>query len=386
MPPADPPGRFNELDALRTFAILVVIAFHVGGLAGGFAVDGGRPVELALLWFVTTASAFQLQVFFVMSGFFGALVVARSGPKTFARGRLERIGIPLVVGWLVMSPMLGALAVYGQDVRGQETEALDLGRLFAPELHHLWFLAYLLLYCAIAVGVLGLARRAPALRDAVERAFAAVVGTRWRLLVLVPATALVAYVAYDSMPLVTDRLRPLPWPFAYYGTFFLFGWLLYGRSELLPELRRAPVAHVAVALALSIAVVAVLDNSPVAGGLETTKAIVSGLTAVVTWCAVLGLLGLFDRWFSRPDPRVRYAADAAYWLYLAHLPLVVGLYYGLSDLGVPFFVKIVLVPVVAVGLMLLVYDRVVRHGAIGRVLHGHRNREGPRGGFEWAGR
>ncbi|HEX8742418.1 MAG TPA: acyltransferase family protein [Thermoleophilaceae bacterium] len=368
-------GRYNDLDALRAFTILVVVAFHVGGVSYTLPVDGGRPVELWLTWCVKTADQFQMPVFFVMSGFFGALAVRRRGSLAFLRGRLERIGIPLLVAWLVLGPLLNLIAIYGQHVRGRPQQPIAFDTLVAPKLHHLWFLAYLLLFCAAALVLRAALAWSPRLASLGRRAFEAVARTPARLAVLVPMTALLSWNAQAPTTTGGNEFIPDLGTIARFGPFFAFGWILYGSRELLlPRLRAAPGAHIAVALAASILLTAVVDQTP--GDERTTKALLNGLGAIVAWTATLGLMGLFHRWFNRPGERVRYGADAAYWIYLGHLPLVNALSYALVDVGAPFALRILLVPAITVGLLLLAYDRLVRYTPVGSVLHGRRSRYG----------
>jgi glucan biosynthesis protein C len=364
--------RYNDLDALRAFAMLVVILFHVGRIAGGLRYPGGEPVESALEWFTSTAHDFQMPVFFMMSGFFGALVVSRSGTGSFMRGRLTRIGIPLVVGWLLMAPVLNALGVWGQELRGHGG-SVTLGLLFGEKLHHLWFLWYLLMYCVVVLATRALAARAPAIEATARRWFAALVASRWKLFVLVPLTAAMLWPTDMWTAAVPPVFTPHLEPFVYHLAFFAFGWLLFGQRELLVTLRRAPVAYTVVALVASVAALVVLDNRGADPG-DAVKLAVIVLTGLVTWSAILALLGWFHRWFAAPNPRVRYMADAAYWLYLGHLPLVLAMYYGLTEVGVPFPIKLIVVPVATVGMLLLMYERFVRYTGVGEVLHGRRER------------
>jgi peptidoglycan/LPS O-acetylase OafA/YrhL len=371
-------ARYHDLDALRAFAMLVVIAFHTGKVASGFPDGQGGLTGTALRWSTSTAHDFQMPVFFVMSGFFGALVVSRSGVMPFVRGRLKRIGIPLVVGWLVLTPVLNALYVWGEELRRNDAPPITVGTLVGDKLHHLWFLWYLLLYSALAVAVLTVMARLPRAATAARRVFATVVASRWRLVVLVALTAAMLWPAALWTAAVPPFVRPDLEPFVYFGAFFGFGWLLYGRRELLPSLRRAPVAHTLLALVASIAVIVVFDNRAADGtGFQITKLAVVLLTALVTWSAILALLGWFHRWFARANPLVRYVSDSAYWLYLGHLPLVLAMYYGMTEAGVPLAVKVVVVPVATVAILLLLYDRFVRYTTVGDVLHGHRQREEP---------
>ncbi|MDQ3935826.1 MAG: acyltransferase family protein, partial [Actinomycetota bacterium] len=223
-----PRARFHDLDALRAFAILVVILFHVGMVARGFADAAVEPYKSGLRWLTAVAHDFQMPVFFVMSGFFGALVVERSGASEFARGRLVRIGVPLLAGWLVMGPVLNALTLWGENLRGGDPPPVDAGVLFTQDLHHLWFLWYLLMYCAVVLAVRAALARAQGAAGRGRGAFAALVASPWLVLaVLVPLTAIVLWPASLWTAAVPPEITPHAEPFAYHLLFFAFGWLLH---------------------------------------------------------------------------------------------------------------------------------------------------------------
>lgn len=49
---------------------------------------------------------------------------------------------------------------------------------------------------------------------------------------------------------------------------------------------------------------------------------------------VFGWLGAFLAWFSHPSQTARRLADASFWIYLAHLPVVVATQIALAGLSV----------------------------------------------------
>jgi glucans biosynthesis protein C len=87
-----------------------------------------------------------------------------------------------------------------------------------------------------------------------------------------------------------------------------------------------------------------------------------------------GFVGVFLRGLDRPIPAVRYLSDASYWMYIAHLPLVVALQVLVSRWPLHWSLKWLLVTAVATALLLLSYRYLVRYTFIGHALNGPRTR------------
>ena len=115
------------------------------------------------VFLVQVIHIFRMPVFFVMAGFFGAMLFERRGAGSFSLHRFDRIVIPLVVGWFVLYPLVvwsisfamtyssipagdGALAVAFERM-SLNADFAEAGPL------HLWFLYYLIYYY-IAFGLL----------------------------------------------------------------------------------------------------------------------------------------------------------------------------------------------------------------------------------------
>ena len=56
----------------------------------------------------------------------------------------------------------------------------------------------------------------------------------------------------------------------------------------------------------------------------STKLAFAAAYGVAIWCWSFAVIGLAMRFLSRENARVRYVADASYWIYLVHLPVVVA--------------------------------------------------------------
>ena len=89
---------------------------------------------------------------------------------------------------------------------------------------------------------------------------------------------------------------------------------------------------------------------------------------------IFGSIGLCERVLSTERAWVRYASDSSYWLYLAHLPLVIALQAGLAFTEIPVWAKFLLVTVVSTLLLLASYQLLVRYTPVGTLLNGKRVR------------
>ena len=96
------------------------------------------------------------------------------------------------------------------------------------------------------------------------------------------------------------------------------------------------------------------------------------LYAHMMWGFVLGFLGLFTRFCRRGNAGTRYVADASYWIYVVHLPLVVALQVLVGQWFVPWPVKYPALCAAALLLLFLSYHYFVRATFIGAQLNGRR--------------
>src|SRR5690349_349531 len=96
--------RYHALDATRAFALMLGVLFHAAWSfipkAMGAPVVGVSAV-VRFDWSFFTSHTFRMELFFLVAGFFGRMLYHKRGWAGFARHRLLRIGLPMVVGWFV---------------------------------------------------------------------------------------------------------------------------------------------------------------------------------------------------------------------------------------------------------------------------------------------
>jgi glucan biosynthesis protein C len=133
--------RLFFLDNLRVFLITLVIAHHVGQAYG--PTGGWWPIQeaarTALLgpFFVVNRS-FMMSLFFLIAGYFTVIACDVKGPIVFLKGRLLRLGIPVVIYGLIMIPL--QIFVFAPPGTKGSAWPIDVG--------HLWFLQHLLIFSA----------------------------------------------------------------------------------------------------------------------------------------------------------------------------------------------------------------------------------------------
>ena len=94
--------------------------------------------------------------------------------------------------------------------------------------------------------------------------------------------------------------------------------------------------------------------------------------AVSTWLLVWGWCGFFRAYFSTSNQKARYYSDAAYWLYLIHLPIQFEMSLWMAGLQWPVWLKFVLYSLVAWFVGVLSYHFLVRSTWVGGWLNGRR--------------
>jgi peptidoglycan/LPS O-acetylase OafA/YrhL len=246
--------------------------------------------------------------------------------------------------------------------------------------NHLWFLWFLWWLALGYAAASALGSRLPSLRlpDWLVLSPA-------RYLWLVPLTMIPQWFMGDGGaspifgPDTSSGLLPIPHVLAYYAVFFGFGALYFGfddRSGRVGERWWLPLSiGLFVILPLGLAL---LEGSAGTAGYGLAplprRVLTAFLLAAYPWLMTFGLMGLFRRVCPVESPTMQYLSDSAYWLYLAHLPLIIAAQLAVRDWPIPAFAKLLLIVVVVTSFLLWTYQFMVRYTWLGRFLNGRRVR------------
>lgn len=385
-----PRERLHGLDAVRGIALLLGLVVHASmswlpGAQYFWVTHDTSPSDLAGLLFYVP-HMFRMLLFFLISGFFARMACERLGTLGFMRDRARRIAIPLASLWFPMLMSIVAVAAWnawlvnnGQMPPAPETPPLS-PRNFP--LTHLWFLYVLLLCYTVALAVRATLGRSALIKRAADTCVRVLASPIGPLLLALPlAAALVKNVkwyAWFGIPTPDHSLYPSLAACVAFGSAFGFGWLLHRQQHLL--LRWAPhwPLHLAIAVLATFGCLLHVGLAPklVPANLDTATIAYATAYAAAGWSWTFAIVGLGLRFLSGHSQVRRYLADASYWIYIAHLPLVMALQVAMSRVDWPWYVELPLVLALATGLLLLSYDLIVRNSFIGAWLNGRRK---PRG-------
>ena len=231
---------------------------------------------------------------------------------------------------------------------------------------HLWFLYYLVyltLAFVLLAKVLSVARLAGLARCLAESPI--------RLLWLLPLTFSAQYFMEDEFgPSTSVNLTPDLIALGYYGLFFGYGAICFPNEGFHKKIGRLWPINILVSLVVFVIALSLMERKDVEWGYE----LITLCSALFVWLMIFGLMGVFRKFFSGENPKIRFVSDSAYWLYIAHLPLVKILQALVSYWEFPSILKFILVCFLTTTILLLSYRYFIRYTWIGTMLNGKRYR------------
>jgi hypothetical protein len=349
-----PSERRYGLDFLRAAMMFLGVVLHAGVSFVPGESDPSWPYrdpERSTLLGVAVLliHMFRMPAFFVLAGYFVARSIDGRGLWQVVQDRSTRVLLPMVVGWVVLFPAVKGTFVYAMARAGGQGAgaALDeVVRDFAepwghPHPMHLWFLWYLWLFILTYA----------ALRSAGQRLMPADARERWDKLVngalaserpFLPSPVLFGVTLVTLLPMSMPGIDtpgsfvPQPHIFACYYFFFWVGVRLFRAHESTPDLlahpgRRLIRAGLGVALYMIATVVWFESMTRTGTGLRAAVIGAQAALSLTIWPLMLGGAAFAERWITRDIPVIRFLSDSAYWVYLLHLPLCVGIAAALRD-------------------------------------------------------
>lgn len=369
---ADPEPRYHALDNLRAImmwlGIVLHVVMHYMVMPLHLPMRDDRSTPLADLLAVTIHS-FRMPVFFIIAGFLGAMLLQRRGPAAYLRHRMLRLALPfaLLGPFIVAATGIAMLAFLNRMMRGQwglDRSVLPEELATGPSTAHLWFL-WLLIWFSVATAAGALLPRAT---FAPAGAFIARLGKAWWGFAVLTLPLVLAGWGYDRGLLVASGKLLLPWQeWLHNAVFFAFGLALWAHREtLLPHYERTWRRYAWAGLAVFLLLF-------VWRAVEVPWPVFAGTYNALAWLWGFAWIGLGLRVLAHRNGLLTYLAESAYWVYLIHLPIAIGIAAALYQQPLPAVVKIVIGIVVTSVVCLGTYELLVRRTWVSVLLNGKRH-------------
>ena len=345
--------RLFFVDHLRAALIILVVLHHValvyGGISPFYYLEppiGDLVAFVVPMIFVLLNQAWFMGALFLIAGYFTPASYDRKGSGSFLKGRLIRLGIPLVVWYFVLNPISQiGFFLMPASLTGNTTElSWQVFWQAYPKLVGLgpmWFIALLLVFCFGYVAWRLITKNRDATHESSTPRY-------WQIAVFILALALASYLIRMVIPLGKSVLGfPTLAYLPQYLCFFVLGTIAFRRDWF----RTLPGSMGAVGfIAAMIATVALFS----VGFLSFLKALENGVSQIPpfgfgTWQSavyalwdsifavgmVLAAITFFRRFTDRKSSFGSFLSDQSYAVYIIHIPIIVFLAYGLRGFQQP---------------------------------------------------
>lgn len=381
--------RVHYMDNLRAFAMLLGIFFHAAlaysPLLGEVWLTADPQQSKVVDLLAYFSHTFRMPLFFIIAGFFAAMMVQKRGIGGLIKNRLLRIGLPfalffpliiisfmVVIGWAIEhvqhpSPMLGFAKMMSQNPDAP-----------APPLTttHLWFLYNLMFFYALAVMAV----------KWIKLDWMKTLSTSPFVFVLLAPLMLIPALSTQYLPIpAPEQFMPQLWSFGFYGLFFTLGWGLFSRPDFLDKLN--PYSTIMLIsgtfaygvfyslLPTEVNFQDVMIQASQTPELNAKQLLLAGLQAYAGLHVSLGLLLLGRRFFNRQSSAMRLIADSSYWIYIIHLPVLWAIQFLLLDTQWGLITEFLISSLGTLLIGMLSYLLIVRWTPIGWLLNGRKGRQ-----------
>lgn len=383
--------RYYSLDALRGIMMMLGIVLHASFF---YMIEAGiREQTPSLILIIVTGfiHQFRMPLFFILAGFFTAMLVVKYGLKGTYVNRAERILVPFLISLVSVLPvsLWAVISVIVSGLNGEITFVFSLSdlepvyrimeennmvennplKVLSPM--HLWFLYYLMIFY---LSIPGCERILEVIRHKgwdcnIRRA----VSSPLMIPVFGLITAITLLPFKGASVMVNDTLFvPTPKIAVYYLVFFLLGYGFFHYREVLDTFQRHTGTYCVVALLMFVwaFVPGYMEmQGSDSAAVHIVAVIFNGLS---TWLFIYYFCGLFLRYFNTNTAVIRLLSRSSYWIYLVHFPVtfVTGLF--LTNLGLGYFSKFLILTFLTTVICYYSYQLFVRKSWISVLLNGKR--------------
>jgi peptidoglycan/LPS O-acetylase OafA/YrhL len=359
-------SRVFYIDNIRIYLTVLVILHHIAVGYGGsgawlvserdfYPIDGLTTLLFTL--FNAYNQSYFMALFFLLAGYFTPRSFEKKGGKTFGKDRLVRLGIPMGIYAILISPIAEFISrnfAYGQNWTFIEIIENRITNIIIG-VDHLWFLLALLFFAGFYI----LYRRIRPMSSSGEST-----SSFPRSLVIIGAIVALAIISF-----IVRIVSPIGYSFffnfqfghfTHYAFMFWLGILAYNGKwfDKIPSSQAKQWIGIAVLAVILLPIMLVTlvdlnnpDFAPFMGGLGLESLVYSLWEAMALLSISIGILYVFKTRLNRSNKVLKSMGGSAYTAYIIHAIIIVGLQILFLPVVLPALLKAVIVAVIGVPLI-----------------------------------
>jgi peptidoglycan/LPS O-acetylase OafA/YrhL len=370
-------SRLYSLDALRAAMMLLGVVIHTAvtymPYPSPVKTFTARHTATGFMFVVNFIHIFRMEVFFIVAGYFGALLYHKKGSAYLLTNRFYKILLPLIAALLILYPIMYFATSYSTLAIAGNKDAFDLtiekfksGQWLPFRLIHLWFLYDLLIFTFVMICYEIAVKFIPPLQRFVNKWIGLVLQKPVIRILVTSLLFLLGLFFNKEYALHTNVSFWIDWRMIYtYLIFFGGGWFIYNTNSMASfQWKPWPQLILGTALFLLGTYLEYFRNN---------EPPLLWMQLIYAFCAILltfGMIAVFLKSFDKHSKLTAYCMDAAYYVYLIHVPFAMLIPGLLTNLELPATIEFLVTFFGTVTLSLISYHFLVRHTAVGRFLNG----------------
>lgn len=357
-------NRLYYLDNVKVYLTLLVVAHHAGqpyGQTGGFwYFETEQTVNLGR--FFSVNAAFFMSLFFLISAYFLPASLNRKGAIQYMKDRLIKLGIPLVVGFLIIMPML----LYAYYLNFRDYSHIDFFDYYTniylgfggipdnwtgptfPDMQfgHLWFIEHLLLYSFLYCVFVSISK-------VLNIRFSLGMLTNLKVLLLISMVGTLTFLVRIWYPFDhwEGLLGFIQIEYAHspqYISAFMFGILAFKNNWLEQIQNKIGLIWLLVG-AVFVSLRYFTNLIPFEqGGINSESFIYSFVETFICFGVGIGLLYLFGKMANYSNKLLQILSSNSYSVYIFHVPILVIIQYAFETVPLDPFSKFLVVTILGI--------------------------------------
>ncbi|HYC85676.1 MAG TPA: acyltransferase family protein [Chryseosolibacter sp.] len=370
--------RRNDLDWLRLIAIIILLFFHTGMLFNPWEWHIKNPEQSeSFRYWMVWLHFWRMPLLLFISGAGTYLAMSKRTSMQYAGERFQRLFIPLVFGMFVVVPP----QIFYEHISRYESYGAFYKTVFEfvpyPEgsfsWHHLWFVAYLLIYSLLAIPLLRFLRSPKSENSKVRMTnlLSRPIGILLipSVIILLTQVILRPYFPEETHALIDD------WGyFTFYGSFFIFGIMAFSKPELWASIgknrKHLLVASLFILIPFYITYFHFREIITLNLPLDTVETIFDVTAIFGSWFWVITVIAYGQRYLNRPHPWLKHFNEGLYPFYILHQTVIIAIGYYVCQLPWSILAKFWVVALLTLLSCVGLYFILIRPFNIVRVLFG----------------